>query len=49
VRGILCSGCNLAVGYAEKNNTGAFSYYTQFPPMREMRERETNPDGPHPA
>lgn len=48
VRGILCAGCNVALGQAEKHGTGAFSYYTQFPPTREMREREENPDGPHP-
>lgn len=49
VRGALCRLCNAAVGSAEKHNTGAFSYYTLYPPMREMQEREKNPHGPHPA
>jgi hypothetical protein len=48
VRGILCRPCNASLGSAEKHGTGAFSWYTAFPPMREMREREENPDGPHP-
>jgi hypothetical protein len=49
VRGLLCRSCNIGVGMAEKHRTGAFTYYTNYPPTTEMREREVNPNGPHPA
>lgn len=44
VRGLLCKGCNTALGMHEARNTSAWSHYKAWPPMRELQYRRETPE-----
>ncbi len=43
-RGLLCKGCNLALGMAEAAGTSAWANYRACPPMKELQYRRETPD-----